>query len=192
MTSAESDSTSLTGTTGFNIFDTIAPCNPPQCHGSANGPSFNTQVDVSSGATSNDQILLAYGFTSIDCAGYAEVAADSVTIDYTGVGTKTVTDTVSAATVGSRPASSIEVCFGSPTSFPVKPGTTQTTICSDGSAPVGGTCPTGTTLLFVGLLPKCNNTLTNPPCVIGNPKKNSDGSVTVKYLLASGDPVGRH
>src|SRR5207247_6541935 len=86
-------------------------------------------------------------------AGYDELTS-SVTLQYTGSGTKLATDTIPAATAGNRSASQFETCFSSDTPFTPKDGGPKVTL---------------------GLLPDCDKLATNPPCAFPGKKDPATG-----------------
>jgi hypothetical protein len=162
------------GTTSdaFNVDNSISICNNPngcKMTGKTNDSTITSQLDPTSTATQGTILALALNVQTIDCAGYDELTS-TVTLEYTGSGTKLATDTIPAAVAGNRSAAQFETCLSSDTPFTTKDGSTAT----------------------LGLLPNCNKTLTNPPCTVSKKKDPTTGNIIIKYLLPEGDPAGRH
>ncbi len=122
-----------------------------------------------------DEGLLTISLPSavLDCSGYVERGTTTFRFDAPQnrgkVGTLTYT---SASQVTSKDP--LEVCFGAPTPFAVKPKTQRTTTTIDGQ------------FLYVGRLPNCLG-LTPPPCVTGR----EDKLRRITFRMAPGDPYSR-
>jgi hypothetical protein len=121
---------------------------------------------------------------TLDCAGYDEVTTEVTSFDYTGDGTKVVTDTLSTDVMQALPSNGVahlQTCFGSESSFPTRPATPPAEY-----DPVLG--------LWVGLLPDCpSNRDFNlfAPCVISR-MSSPMGEGMISYVAEEGDPAGRH
>jgi hypothetical protein len=121
---------------------------------------------------------------TLDCAGYDEVTTEVTSFDYTGLGTKVVTDTLSTAVMQALPQNGvahIQTCFGSESSFSTRPGTPPAEF-----DPVLG--------LWVGLLPDCppsGDFNLFAPCVISR-MSSPMGQGVISYVAKEGDPAGRH
>ena len=164
----------------FNIDNVIFFCNKQNCGKQSaitNDNTITSQLDPTNELTQGNLLALALNVETIDCAGYDELTS-TVTIEYTGTGTKVATDTIPAAVAGNRSASQFETCFGSPTQFTTKDGTLAVFNSSTG--------------LYVGLLPGCDKTVSNVPCTFPGKKDPKTGDIIIKYVLPQGDPAGRH
>jgi hypothetical protein len=160
--------------TTFDVMDLGTLCPEGTCVGELAGDTVTTRV-VGNGSRLGDQLSIASGVHSIDCAGYGEVT-ETVTYDFTGLGTKVVTSTIPKRIVNQSPdngAAHFQTCFGSPEPFATRSG---------GPSPFDPASG-----LYVGLLPDCGM----PPCVHSRHKTGA-GIVVVTYEVPAGDPAGRH
>jgi hypothetical protein len=181
---ASSQGVSSATSNAFRIDDAGTVCdeNNP-CTATVSSPGANPtaalQVVAASNPTRNDAGVLVINVQpKLTCAGYVGLADASFAVDFlpnTGsLGrTKVVTATISKDVMGADPqngAAHLEMCFGAPFPFPVKPGT----------PPLQNTPEP-----FVGLLPDCGQ----PPCVSGRNKTQSgQGVITVNAPGDSNDP----
>ncbi len=155
-----------------------APCPEDQ--------ACSTHLDAPSGsalslrsdpvATGPDAGLLTISLPGgqLDCAGYEERTSSTFRFDAPVSRHKLGVMTYPSAT---RPVTSrdpLEVCFGAPTAFEVKPKTTRTTAVIHGQ------------LLYVGRLPDCRGS-TPPPCV----SARNTTLRTIAFTMAPGDPYSR-
>jgi hypothetical protein len=163
-------------------------CNGGPCSGSSQTKTTTGSVTTST-ATSGQFLGVGLGGPTFECNGSYQPLSDPLDFDVLsasgapvpGGELYTVTLEVSKQVVqssGHPGASSWQVCFGStvPPQFPALPGTALTQV-------IGGVT------YYTGLLPDCNNTQSNPPCVLSRTKDNA-GNVIVTFL-ATGDALGR-
>ena len=129
-------------------------------------PPNASQVD-------NGLLTISLPSAVLDCSGYVERGAATFRFDAPQnrgkVGTLAFT---SGRAVTSKDP--LEVCFGSPVAFAVKPKTVRTTAFLDGQA------------LYVGRLPNCLG-VTPPPCVTGR----DDTLRQIAFRMPAGDPYSR-
>jgi len=168
----------------FTILSSYQPCTGAQCSGSAASSTTAGTVTTSS-ATSGQFLGLGIGGTALACGGSYKPLSDLVTFDVlnpSGSSTNaviTVTITIAKQVVlnsGHPGASSWQVCFGSTVPFTALP-LTSTSEMIDGVT------------YYAGLLPDCNNTQTNVPCVLSKNKTNAGTEVIT--FLGFGDMNGR-
>ena len=180
-------STGITPATStyFDIWGVLQSCSGPQCSGSSQTKTTSGTVTTSS---ATGQFLgVALGGVSFSCGSSYQPVSDPLSFDVLSPSGSadsqaqfSVSLEVSKQVVqssGHPGASTWQICFGSNVPFPVLPGTTS------------GTTTIGGVTYYTGLLPDCNNTQTNAPCVQARTKDNA-GNVIVSFL-GSGDAFGR-
>jgi hypothetical protein len=167
----------------FTIAGQIQPCGA-SC--SASQSTATTGTSITTTSASGDFAALSLGGVSLACSHYQAVSDTATFGVFNSSGgsiataSATATLTISAAAVASSPRPLIfwQVCYGSPTPFPVIPGT-------------GGTTTIAGATYHTGLLLPCF--LFSPghpePCLISQRKANT-GAVTLTFI-AFGDPVYR-
>lgn len=166
----------------FTIYDSMQPCvKGTSC--STTGSSSKTTTSATAN-TGGGYLGLGFGGVSLTCSGYTSVSS-VVTYDVLSSSGASQSSVVSTVTLeiakslvqssGHPGASSWQICYGSPTQFPVVSGT-------------GGTTTIGGQTWYTGLLQSCSNTPV-APCVLAQNKDNA-GDVVVTFL-ATGDPVYR-
>jgi hypothetical protein len=137
------------------------------------GSALGLRSDPSS--TQVDAGLLTISLSGgLDCAGYSERASHTFRFDAPQNRAKVGTLTYDATTRAITSRDPLEVCFGSPSAFAVKPKTTQTTAVIDGQ------------FAYVGRLPNCLG-LTPPPCVLDR----DDTARSITFTMLPGDPWTR-
>ena len=115
----------------------------------------------------------------LDCAGYDEILAQDFIVDFqpdpgTVGGIKTVTINITKAAMqasANNGLAQVNVCFGAPFVFPVKPGTPKLQNFEG---------------LNIGLLPDCGT----PPCVAD--RKSVGGGATIVVRAPGGDQDPRY
>jgi hypothetical protein len=182
----------------FAVYDDVEPCdagNSCSAHASAPG-QVSTQVSANNqnGASIKAGVYAVPQATpgssdpsNLDCAGYDEITEVIASFDFTSqVGIKTVVNTVSAEQmkeIANQGVSFLQVCFGSSIPFTDRFGHFTT----DKDPTLG---------LYVGLLPDCpsnkKNLTNSAPCVVSR-QGGGNGTGTITYVAAQGDPGGaRH
>ncbi|TMK82895.1 MAG: hypothetical protein E6G46_04755 [Actinobacteria bacterium] len=116
----------------------------------------------------------------MDCPDYVEPPTATMTFTFSGTGQKTALYTIGSAVVD-RPASKYEACYASPRDAGHPAFTTLSGGLADAQTIDGQA-------LWVGLLPACASKSPVAPCLVGSPKANKDGSVTLTILAPAGDP----
>lgn len=136
--------------------------------------ALGLRSDPSASKTDDGLLTISQPSSGVDCAGYEERADQTYRYDAPLNRGKVGVLTYDATT---RPVTSrdpTEVCFASPSAFPVKPKTLQTTMTLDGQ------------FLYVGRLPNCIG-LALPPCVTSR----DDKLRSITFRMAPGDPYSR-
>ncbi len=167
----------------FTVTGVIEPCGA-SC--SASQSTATTAIAITTSSASGDFVALSLGGVSLTCNHYTAVSDTATFGVFNSSGgsiasaSATATLTISPSAVASSPRPLIfwQVCYASPTPFPVIPGTSGTTTIA------------GTTY-HTGLLLPCF--LFRPdhpePCLISQ-RKAETGAVTLTFV-AFGDPYGR-
>ena len=153
---------------------------------SASQSTATTATSITTSSAADNFAALGLGGVSLTCNHYKAVsdAADFGIFNSTGGGvigssaTATLTLSKSAVESSPRPLLLWQVCYGSPTSFPVIPGTSGTTV-------IGGTTYHTGLLLACILLPPGHK----QPCLISQ-RYTATGGVQLTFI-ALGDPVYR-
>jgi hypothetical protein len=168
----------------FNIWSVLQSCSG-QCSGSSSSKTTTGTVTTSSGG-SGEFLGLGLGGASFSCGSSYQPLSDPLSfdvLDQTGTANPgalfTTVLEISKSVVqssGHPGASTWQICYGSQQPFTALPNTA-------GTATIGGVT------YMTGLLPDCNNTASNPPCVLSRNKDNA-GNVIVTFL-AVGDPFAR-
>ena len=176
----------------FGIYGGFQSCTGGPCSGSSQTKTTTGTVTTSS-ANTGQFLGVGLGGVAFPCGGSYQTASDPLNFDVlnpsgaTSNALFTVTIEISKQVVqssGRTAASSWQVCFGSNVPFTALPGTSETfTIVND--------TPTGpvTVTFYTGLLPDCNNTATNAPCVLSRNKDNAGDELVT--FLGYGDSWGR-
>ncbi|HEY2640787.1 MAG TPA: hypothetical protein VGI66_13015 [Streptosporangiaceae bacterium] len=182
-------STGITSATStyFDIWGVLQSCSGSACSGSPVPTKTTSGTVTTSSATSGQFLGVALGGVSFSCGSSYQPVSDPLSFDVlsqSGAADSSAQFAVSlqvskqvVQSSGHPGASSWQICFGSNVPFPVLPGTTA------------GTTTIGGVTYQTGLLPDCNNTQTNAPCVQARTKDGA-GNVIVTFL-ASGDAFGR-
>jgi hypothetical protein len=174
---------SATSMPPFAIYGSIGGCSA-SCSGSASGKSTAGTVTTSSG-TAGDLLGIGVGGVSYTCNSSYQPVSDPVNVDLLDASGKPLAAQFNATleifknavqASGHPGASTWQVCYADTSSFPVRPGTAQST------AVIGGVT------YYTGLLPDCSSTQP-APCVQARNKDNA-GDVLVT-ILAAGDLVFR-
>lgn len=161
----------LTTTTACN--GTATTCAAP-CLGTLTDPDASISVSIPDSA---GLVTIARG-TGLDCAGYTEILAQDFTVDFlpdpgTVGGTKLVTIDITKAAMQASTnngLSQVNVCFGAPFVFAVKPGTPPLQVGPGG--------------LNIGLLPDCGT----PPCVADRQSVGGGARIVVNAPGGDQDP----
>jgi hypothetical protein len=176
--------------TPFRIDDVAVSCTPGvDCSGSISSRNLSANVTAFSGGLTSGSDFLTFSLDNgpvLDCAGYTEMSPDWVVVEATSSArTKSATLIIPKRlmnAVANNGASFIEMCFGAPEPFTVKPGTTRTVlnVDVDGDGVLDN--------WYEGLLPDCSPGFP-PPCVSSRKKTGSGDGVITATLPASGaDP----
>ena len=168
----------------FDIWGALQSCSGPQCSGSSSSKTTTGTVTTSS-AASGEFLGVGLGGVTFTCGGSYQPVSDPLSFDVlsqSGAADSsalfTVVLEVSKQVVqSSHPgASTWQICFGSDVPFTALPGTS-------------GTFSIGPVTYYTGLLPDCNNTETNAPCVLARNKDNAGNEIVT--FLATGDAYGK-
>lgn len=162
-------------TTSATCDGTATQCTVASCLGTLNDADASISVDVP-GSTGFLTISRGGG---LDCAGYDEILARDFVVDFlpdqgTVGGIKTVTINITKEAMQASTnngLAQVNVCFGAPFAFPVKPGTPNLQ-SFDG--------------LNIGLLPDCGA----PPCVAD--RRSVGGGATIVVRAPGGDQDPRY
>jgi hypothetical protein len=183
---ATSPGMSLATSSDFNIWNVLQSCAGGPCSGSSSTKTTSGTVTTSS-ATSGQFLGVALGGVSFSCGSSYQPVSDPLSFDVlsqSGAADSSALFAVSlqvskqvVQSSGHPGASTWQICFGSNVPFPVLPGT------------ISGTTTIGGVTYYTGLLPDCNNTQTNAPCVQARTKDNAGNEIVT--FLASGDAFGR-
>lgn len=174
----------------FRIDDVAVACTPGvDCAGSITSRNISADVTAFSGGLTTGSDFLSFSLDNgpqLDCAGYTEMSPDWVVVQASSATrTKSATLTIPKRLMNATAnngASFIEMCFGAPVPFAVKPGATLTVLHVDVDA---DGVPDN---WYEGLLPNCSSTFP-PPCVTARKKTGAGDGVIVANLPASGaDP----
>jgi hypothetical protein len=177
----QSATSSLTTSTTCDATGT--ECTLASCSGSATQPGLATLSVSSPGSTGLLTINIGNG---LDCAGYDEILAKDFIVDFlpdpgtVGREKRVTIDITKAAMQAStnNGLSQVNICFGAPFVFDVKPGTPAL-------QPFEG--------LNIGLLPDCGTPIpnTSPPRVAGPPcvddRQSVGGGATIVVRAPGGD-----
>jgi len=167
----------------FTVTGQIQACGSGSCSASQSTPTTATSATTTA---PGDSVALGLGGVMLTCNHYVAVSdtADFGVFDSAGDGvagtsaTATLTLSKSAVQSSPRPLLLWQVCYGSPTPFPVIPGTGGTTV-------IGGTTYHTGLLLACVLLPPGHK----QPCLISQ-RYTATGGVQLTFV-ALGDPVWR-
>jgi hypothetical protein len=169
----------------FAIWGVLQGCSGGKCSGSSSTKTTTGTVTTSS-ASPGQFLGVGLGGASFSCGGSYQPVSDPLSFDVLSQsGTAdpnaqfAVKLQVSKQVVqssGHPGASTWQICFGSNVPFTALPNT-------------AGTATIGNVTYYTGLLPDCNNTETNVPCVQSRNKDNA-GNVIVTFL-GSGDAFGK-
>jgi len=162
----------------FDITDFVFTCTSACDSHKLKTDDGNTAGQVTT--TSGGLLTISFGTFPLDCPDYVEPPTATMTFTFSGTGQKTALYTIGSAVVD-RPASKYEACYASPRDANHPAFTT-----------LGGGLADAQTIdgqdLWVGLLPPCAIKSPVAPCLVGSPKANKDGSVTLTILAPAGDP----
>jgi hypothetical protein len=166
---------------GFQIIDDVGDCNSSSCRAQVNGRQ-TTGALTGTGITGNGFALMSLNLgTRPVCAGYTPPSSDYYEFGLSGVsGDKTLVATYSKTAMKSFQGgqSALEICFAAPKTFVAKTG--PAAFDYDGIPPDAEG--------FVGLLPNCPATPTDP-CVLDRAPTGSGGAQVVFFVPAAwGDP----
>ena len=169
----------------FAIWGVLQGCSGAQCSASSSTKTTTGTVMTSS-ASSGEFLGVGLGGVSFSCGSSYRPVSDPLSFDVlsqSGTADNTALFAVSlevskqvVQSSGHTGASTWQICFGSDIPFTALPG-------SSGTVTIGGVT------YYTGLLPDCNNTQTNAPCVQARNKDNA-GNVVVTFLGA-GDAFGK-
>jgi hypothetical protein len=170
----------------FRVDDVAVACMPGvDCSGSIQSKNIAANVTAFSGGLTTGSDFLTFSLDNgptLDCAGYTEMSPDWVVVEATSAArTKSATLTIPKTLMNASTnngASFIEMCFGSPDPFTVKPGTTLTTLHVDVN---------GDGVLdnwYEGLLPDCSGSF--PPACVSARKKTGSGDGVIVATLPAG------
>lgn len=162
---------------------TVACIENVTCNASiANGTTTFQVTAFENDRTDAGSLTLANGVGfPIDCAGYKELTASPTVIEGPDR-EKTVTATIDKSVMNAQPnngASFLQMCFGAPYTFATRPGTTLTSVDTNGDSVPD---------FFYGLLPDCGAR----PCVSSRNKTNAgDGVIVTLSPGGTQDPAYR-
>ena len=150
-------------------------CTAASCLGTLNDVDASISVNVPGSAG----LLTITRGGGLDCAGYDEILAEDFIVDFlpdpgTVGGIKIVTINITKAAMqasANNGLAQVNVCFGAPFVFPVKPGTPKLQSFEG---------------LNIGLLPDCGT----PPCVAD--RKSVGGGATIVVRAPGGDQDPRY
>jgi hypothetical protein len=170
----------------FDIWSVLRSCSGGACSGSSSTKTTTGTVTTSS-ASSGEFLGVALGGVGFSCGSSYQPVSDPLSFDVlsqSGAANSSALFAVSlevskqvVQSSGHPGASTWQICFGSDIPFPVRPGTTS------------GTTTIGGVTYYTGLLPDCNNTQTNAPCVQARNKDNAGNEIVT--FLGSGDAFGK-
>jgi hypothetical protein len=175
----------------FEILNDLKGCTGGSCTGSAT-TSTTTGLVTTSSASAGQFLGVGLGGVTVACGGSYQPVSDPLTFDVlnpsgtTSNANFTVTLSLSKKAVqssGHPGASSWQVCFESDQPFTALPGTSESFTITN----VTASGPEIVTY-YTGLLPDCNNTATNAPCVLSRNKTNA--GVEIVQFLGTGDSRG--
>lgn len=153
----------------FNIVSQLVTCQPGQACSTGTVSSAGTSGSVVASAASSSDVLTATGggFPKLSCSTYGGVLTFTVTNR-----SKIITLTLAASIVQQAHVKHFDICWGSPTPFITKNGTTSMFNPANDE--------------YEGLLPfcKCHGP---SPCIASQYRKY-DGAVVTTISAPSGDP----
>jgi hypothetical protein len=150
-----------------------------QCTAPCLGTLTDTDASISVSIPGSSGLVTITRGTGLDCAGYDEILGQDFTVDFlpnpgTVGGIKTVTINITKAAMqasANNGLSQVNVCFGAPFVFLVKPGTPKLQTFAG---------------LNIGLLPDCGA----PPCVAN--RQSAGGGATIVVRAPGGDQDPRY
>ena len=153
----------------FNIVSQLVQCQPGQTCSSQTVSSDGTSGSVAAGAASTSDVLTATGggFPRLSCTSYGGVLTFTVTNR-----SKIITLTLAASIVQQAHSKHFSICWGSPTPFITKDGSTSAFYAPNHK--------------YEGLLPYCR--WGGPSPCIASQHKKCDGAVVTKVFAPAGDP----
>jgi hypothetical protein len=172
--------------TAFDIADVVVPCTTGStCTGAESNPTTSVSVTASSGQSDGVLTISLLGNSDFQCAGYIAYSTPTEFNVTAGDRFKTVTIRLDKRVVNQIPdngAAHFQVCYVSPNAYTTDGSGNPVSFFDRNGDPIYPNQP--------GLLPDCNNTSSNPPCVLSR-NKDKAGDVIVTFLAPIGDPKGR-